>query len=157
MLVGSRRPAAWHSGRLGSERGLPAIGLAPPSPLLSNPNRLTRKGDCHRASATFGSGAGLVSRSLHRAQALPRPASKTGSQAEKICYKRRHLPASLAVHRSDGPSRAASKSLRQQHGDAGWSSPVARQAHNLKVVGSNPAPATNSFTIRYRARSCRTA
>ena len=28
------------------------------------------------------------------------------------------------------------------HG-AGWSSPVARQAHNLKVVGSNPTPATN--------------
>jgi hypothetical protein len=26
--------------------------------------------------------------------------------------------------------------------NAGWSSPVARQAHNLKVVGSNPAPAT---------------
>ena len=26
---------------------------------------------------------------------------------------------------------------------AGWSSLVARQAHNLKVVGSNPAPATN--------------
>ena len=25
--------------------------------------------------------------------------------------------------------------------DAGWSSPVARQAHNLKVVGSNPTPA----------------
>ena len=27
---------------------------------------------------------------------------------------------------------------------AGWSSPVARQAHNLKVVGSNPTPATIS-------------
>ena len=27
---------------------------------------------------------------------------------------------------------------------AGWSSPVARQAHNLKVAGSNPAPATSS-------------
>src|SRR6202142_1952104 len=26
---------------------------------------------------------------------------------------------------------------------AGWSSPVARQAHNLKVPGSNPDPATN--------------
>ncbi len=26
---------------------------------------------------------------------------------------------------------------------AGWSSPVARQAHNLKVVGSNPTPAPN--------------
>jgi hypothetical protein len=29
--------------------------------------------------------------------------------------------------------------------DAGWSSPVARQAHNLKVIGSNPIPAT-TFT-----------
>jgi hypothetical protein len=29
--------------------------------------------------------------------------------------------------------------------DAGWSSPVARQAHNLKVTGSNPVPATNTF------------
>ena len=28
------------------------------------------------------------------------------------------------------------------HPRAGWSSPVARQAHNLKVAGSNPAPAT---------------
>ena len=28
---------------------------------------------------------------------------------------------------------------------AGWSSQVARQAHNLKVVGSNPTPATTSF------------
>lgn len=27
---------------------------------------------------------------------------------------------------------------------AGWSSPVARQAHNLKVIGSNPIPATIS-------------
>ena len=30
-----------------------------------------------------------------------------------------------------------------RHQIAGWSSLVARQAHNLKVVGSNPAPATN--------------
>ena len=28
---------------------------------------------------------------------------------------------------------------------AGWSSPVARQAHNLKAAGSNPAPATNPY------------
>ena len=32
-------------------------------------------------------------------------------------------------------------------GDAGWSSPVARQAHNLKVVGSNPTPATTISLI----------
>ena len=30
-------------------------------------------------------------------------------------------------------------------GAAGWSSPVARQAHNLKVVGSNPTPATKQI------------
>ncbi len=34
--------------------------------------------------------------------------------------------------------------------DAGWSSQVARRAHNPKVVGSNPAPAT---TTRWLARS----
>ena len=32
--------------------------------------------------------------------------------------------------------------------DAGWSSPVARQAHNLKVVGSNPTPATTFWDLR---------
>jgi hypothetical protein len=31
---------------------------------------------------------------------------------------------------------------------AGWSSPVARQAHNLKVAGSNPAPATKLHGVR---------
>jgi hypothetical protein len=36
---------------------------------------------------------------------------------------------------------------RFQNGDAGWSSPVARQAHNLKVAGSNPAPATKSNIV----------
>ena len=36
---------------------------------------------------------------------------------------------------------------------AGWSSQVARQAHNLEVVGSNPAPAI--FTTRERNSSFR--
>ena len=31
--------------------------------------------------------------------------------------------------------------------DAGWSSPVARQAHNLKVTGSNPVPATKILRL----------
>ena len=38
------------------------------------------------------------------------------------------------------------------HGDAGWSSPVARQAHNLKVAGSNPAPATNILKLHILLR-----
>jgi hypothetical protein len=32
---------------------------------------------------------------------------------------------------------------------AGWSSPVARQAHNLKVVSSNLAPATNFIKTNF--------
>src|SRR5436190_19597697 len=33
--------------------------------------------------------------------------------------------------------------MRNYFRSAGWSSLVARQAHNLKAAGSNPAPATN--------------
>jgi hypothetical protein len=33
---------------------------------------------------------------------------------------------------------------------AGWSSPVARQAHNLKVVGSNPTPATSLLAVLFQ-------
>ncbi len=35
--------------------------------------------------------------------------------------------------------------LTEKVSNAGWSSLVARQAHNLKVVGSNPTPATKCF------------
>ena len=34
---------------------------------------------------------------------------------------------------------------------AGWSSSVARRAHNPKVVGSNPAPATNLRSVSLEA------
>src|SRR5688572_15961985 len=40
---------------------------------------------------------------------------------------------------------------------AGWSSPVARWAHNPKVAGSNPAPATKQYeglAIRSLTLSC---
>src|SRR5690606_19287205 len=48
------------------------------------------------------------------------------------------------IHWSTGLSRKGSPFgvSNERHGAAGWSSPVARQAHNLKVVGSNPTPAT---------------
>ena len=35
--------------------------------------------------------------------------------------------------------------------DAGWSSPVARQAHNLKVVGSNPTPSAVDLFSKEKA------
>lgn len=37
--------------------------------------------------------------------------------------------------------RTGSNNGCKEH-DAGWSSPVAREAHNLEVAGSNPVPAT---------------
>ena len=40
---------------------------------------------------------------------------------------------------------------RTNNPGAGWSSPVARQAHNLKVAGSNPAPASKETLITRRA------
>ena len=40
--------------------------------------------------------------------------------------------------------------LNVDNADAGWSSPVARQAHNLKVVGSNPTPAPTKPLISLR-------
>ena len=46
-------------------------------------------------------------------------------------------PPALPVTYLDQPH----SSLQSTAFDAGWSSPVARQAHNLKVVGSNPTPA----------------
>ncbi len=41
----------------------------------------------------------------------------------------------------------------QYNSDAGWSSSVARRAHNPKVVGSNPAPATN-YLCPWQAMLC---
>src|SRR3954468_20565068 len=59
----------------------------------------------------------------------------------------------LPSQEASGPDRSAPSGVGQirfgfrfcegaQRFIAGWSSPVARQAHNLKVIGSNPIPAT---------------
>jgi hypothetical protein len=42
-----------------------------------------------------------------------------------------------------------------QRFNAGWSSPVARQAHNLKVIGSNPIPATKLIKTPGNLSDCR--
>ena len=48
-------------------------------------------------------------------------------------------------------SMCPTKQNRARFG-AGWSSPVARQAHNLKVVGSNPTPATKLLHVIKRLK-----
>ena len=47
-----------------------------------------------------------------------------------------------SLHRPDTPVMDG----KNTH-DAGWSSPVAREAHNLEVVGSNPTPATKPVLV----------
>ena len=53
---------------------------------------------------------------------------------------------SMAKYPTPRTSLIGGRLLHDRHTNrpvgAGWSSPVARQAHNLKVVGSNPTPAT---------------
>ena len=41
------------------------------------------------------------------------------------------------------------KPLYLSNKNAGWSSLVARQAHNLKAVGSNPTPATQTKSVAW--------
>ena len=82
------------------------------------------------------------------ARSSPARASRLGTTANRRASDAKRQPrrpfksASLLLHKppARGPSRA--HRFRQDGIDAGWSSPVARQAHNLKVVGSNPTPAT---------------
>ncbi len=45
------------------------------------------------------------------------------------------------------PRQDPSKNGRILASDAGWSSLAARRAHNPKVVGSNPAPATSNSVL----------
>src|SRR5215467_4552827 len=52
------------------------------------------------------------------------------------------LPLKRRKSRSPPGPLSLPSPVKQYSPDAGWSSPVARQAHNLKVVGSNPTPAT---------------
>ncbi len=59
---------------------------------------------------------------------------------------RRHPSPAVPRRKTPGPTGPRRKRPGRnpaRHPDAGWSSPVARQAHNLKVVSSNLAPATN--------------
>ena len=55
---------------------------------------------------------------------------------------------SLKRCQNNGTAVPKTAAKNQRDGtDAGWSSPVARQAHNLKVTGSNPVPATKFLRV----------
>ena len=54
----------------------------------------------------------------------------------------RRSPYYARPYRQSRADKTRQRKLVQHSIDAGWSSLVARRAHNPKVVGSNPAPAT---------------
>src|SRR6266446_10101312 len=63
----------------------------------------------------------------------------------RLCAAPRVSTARLKLSTGGGQAATGNlypRSRRETGRDAGWSSPVARQAHNLKVLGSNPSPAT---------------
>ena len=106
-----------------------------------------------------------------RAQRLPRAGPRPGLARARTLPRlhHAHLPRPRQIQRRprlnrriESPRRAAGRKkslprmkiplaasrgrgLNMHSSIAGWSSLVARQAHNLKVVGSNPTPATNSI------------
>ena len=75
---------------------------------------------------------------------LKRWKSRTPPGIEASVSHKNPFTKSTGLSRKGSPFGVSDK----RQGAAGWSSPVARQAHNLKVVGSNPTPATNSVIRR---------
>jgi hypothetical protein len=61
---------------------------------------------------------------------------RQGLPSQEVSGRDQSAPQALAVRFGTGFWEGV------QRLNAGWSSPVARQAHNLKVIGSNPIPAT---------------
>src|SRR6185369_1297589 len=109
-------------------RAVPAGGF-----VVSNPGFCCHKILKTRAFSPFQSGVTLI----HTARARwLRPGSPSQEASE------RDRSASYGVRR-DRFGTGFSKAT--QRFNAGWSSPVARQAHNLKVIGSNPIPATKTW------------
>src|ERR1700759_3721794 len=94
--------------------------------------RLCRRRDTHATPNPFTS--------------LPAPRAGTDCASVRLAAGTPRRPSRL----EDNPSHKAHNGPMV---GAGWSSPVARQAHNLKVTGSNPVPATNHHHITRHANA----
>src|SRR5947208_14760353 len=70
-----------------------------------------------------------------------RPTERLDWRRAGIAQLVEHNLAKVGVAGSSPVSRSPSRMVGQS--DAGWSSLVARRAHNPEVVGSNPTPATS--------------
>ena len=88
----------------------------------------------------------VIARAKHPIPSRTRPLSAAAPMVLRPKTRESRSPPNLKSPRNrslhDPPTPDTIRPAGQRLG-AGWSSPVARQAHNLKVAGSNPAPATN--------------
>ena len=84
----------------------------------------------------------VIARAKHPAPFRTRPLSAVAPMVLRLKTWESRSPPNLV--------KCKCLSKRTKYPVAGWSSPVARQAHNLKVVGSNPTPATKlSYILTY--------
>ena len=97
-----------------------------------------------RGSSTIATGRATSSRARRRGSSSgvrSRGTAAISMRRRCCCRRARHHGQRDAVTELF-VDRASRRVLRLGFPDAGWSSPVARWAHNPKVAGSNPAPAT---------------
>ena len=102
----------------GAGKSVAARSSEPPATTSSDPRQ-------HTIQAHTPQGARTGAHRQHQKQCAGHTDQMSRRRHHRRCADRRH-------HR-----RCAA--------NAGWSSPVARQAHNLKVTGSNPVPANPQF------------
>ena len=97
------------------------------------PHQTEKKPDAHASGFLLGLVA--IARAKHPVPSRTRKLSAAAAMVLRLKTWESSSPPNLA--KSQTSLTCKSKSV------AGWSSQVARQAHNLKVRGSNPLPATN--------------
>ena len=94
----------------------------------------------------FFLGLVVIARAKHPIPSRSRPLSAVAPMVLHLKVWESRSPPNLvrnAVSQNDPKTPITRIKCEQRGTVAGWSSPVARQAHNLKVTGSNPVPATS--------------
>ena len=130
-------------------RSHPELGRQTPQPRWYYASRPGRVGRCQASQADQTSRRRFTARRVPRNRPPVRRAADK-EQPKSLFHKGRTArprsspngstnPLPITRHRMIG---TAGPGANARTDDAGWSSPVARQAHNLKAAGSNPAPAT---------------
>jgi hypothetical protein len=109
-----------------------------------------------RSSPGFAGGVEQNPFAMLKSRCRRRRAAAFYFGASASTLARGEQPAAVSLCETGNKRRSGLLCGSLEHVGAGWSSPVARQAHNLKVAGSNPAPATNvkSLSSESELRIC---